>query len=168
VGESERHHARASAGTARCEARGSLLFRQRLNSSSDICVTPHPLDPRTTFLVRRHGGLLPRIVLDRLGIVPAVSSCGQPDPRDRAKEPTEGREADYPVVTLELRAEIEPAVADSRTTCHTSHSAPERHRGKTEEQREHPSVPYELDRPYCESHGRCPQRVVEQLHSSKS
>jgi hypothetical protein len=39
VGESERHHARASARTARYQARGSLLFRQRLSSSSDIRVT---------------------------------------------------------------------------------------------------------------------------------
>jgi hypothetical protein len=44
------------------------------NSSSDICVTPHPLDPRTTFLVRRQDGdLLPRIVLDLLRTIPAVS-----------------------------------------------------------------------------------------------
>jgi hypothetical protein len=55
MGESERHHARASAGTARYQARRSLLFRQRLSSSSDICVTPHPLDPPIELHVHRPG-----------------------------------------------------------------------------------------------------------------
>lgn len=111
--------------------------------------------------------LRPRIVLDSLRTVSAVSSCGQPDARDRADEPTDGREADYPVVTLELRTEIEPRGRTREPLPrHTSHNAPERHGGETEDQREHASVPYKLDHANREPHGRCPQRVVEQLHKS--
>jgi hypothetical protein len=114
-----------------------------------------------------HSSRLPRIVLDWLRTVPAVSSCGQPDSRARAKEPTDGREAEYPVVSLELGAEVEPRRRIREPLPrHTSHNAPEWHRGETEEQREHASAPYELDRPNREAHGRSPQRVVEQLHKS--
>src|ERR671918_3096762 len=96
-----------------------------------------------------------------------ASSCGQPCAHDRADESSDGREADYPVETLELRAEIEPGRRIREPLPgHTSHDAPERHSGQTEEQGEHASAPYELDRPNHKSHRRCPQRVVVQLHKS--
>ena len=96
------------------------------------------------------------------------SSCRQPNPCDRANEPTEGCEADYPVVTLELRTEIETRLrVREPLPRNTPHNAPERHGRNTEEQREHASVPYKLDRPNREPHGGGPQRVVEQLHKSE-
>ena len=122
---------------------------------------PGPAEVR--FTVRRPGqcpAVLRRIVLDWRS-VPTASSCGQPYARYRADESSDGREADYPVETLELRAEIEPGWRIREPLPgHTSHEAPERHSGQTEEQREHASAPYELDRPNHKSHRRCPQRVV--------
>jgi hypothetical protein len=78
--------------------RDATALRARLRAG----YTQPPIRGQRSMNVDQDGELLPRIVLEWLRTVPAVSSRGQPDASDSANEHTDGRETDYPVITLEL------------------------------------------------------------------